>query len=79
MKKVMMSVALMAAVAVGYMMTGSNESEMNVSDLTSANVEALADDINLVVGCKPSQHYVCFVGGGLFTEKEPIFDNEAAY
>ena len=46
MKKVMMSVALMAAVAVGYLMTSSNESEVNVSDLTSANVEALADEIN---------------------------------
>ena len=46
MKKVMMSVALMAAVAVSYLMTSSNESEVNVSDLTSANVEALADEIN---------------------------------
>lgn len=32
----------MAAVAVGYLTTSSNESEVNVSDLTSANVEALA-------------------------------------
>ena len=32
----------MAAVAVGYLTTSSNESEMNVSDLTSANVGALA-------------------------------------
>ena len=37
-----MSVALMAAVTVGYLTTSSNESEVNVSDLTSANVEALA-------------------------------------
>ena len=79
MKKFIMSVALMATVAVGYLTTSSNESEVNVSDLTSANVEALADDINLVVGCKPSVSYVCFVGGALFTEKEPIFDNEATY
>ncbi|MBP3833629.1 MAG: hypothetical protein ILA03_06700 [Bacteroidaceae bacterium] len=42
MKKFLMSVALMAAVAVSYLMTGSDESEVNVSDLTSANVEALA-------------------------------------
>lgn len=42
MKKFLMSVALMAAVAVGYLTTSSNESEVNVSDLTSANVEALA-------------------------------------
>ena len=32
----------MAAVTVGYLTTSSNESEVNVSDLTSANVEALA-------------------------------------
>ena len=42
MKKFLMSVALMAAVAAGYLMTGSNESEMNVSDLTKANIEAVA-------------------------------------
>ena len=42
MKKFLMSVALMAAVAIGYLITGSNESEMNMSDLTSVNVEALA-------------------------------------
>lgn len=48
MKKFLMSVALMSAIAiaVGYMITGSNESEMNMSDLTSTNIEALA-----VAGC----------------------------
>ena len=46
MKKLLMSVALVAAVAAGYMMTGSNESEVNMSDLAKANVEALADGIN---------------------------------
>ena len=43
-----MSVALVAAFAAGYMMTSSNESEVNVNDLTQANVEALADDLNYI-------------------------------
>ena len=51
MKKLLMSVALVAAVAAGYMMTGSNESELNMSDLASANVEALADDDKCPNGC----------------------------
>lgn len=38
-----MSVALVTAVSAGYMMIGSNESEMKLSDLTLTNVEALAD------------------------------------
>lgn len=51
MKKLLMKVALVAAVAAGYMVTGSNESEMYMSDLTSANVEALADDDKCPNGC----------------------------
>ena len=47
MKKLLMSVILVAAVAAGYMMTGSNESEVNVSDLAKANVEALAQHVEV--------------------------------
>ena len=48
MKKVLMSVALVSAIAIaaGYSMIGSDKSEENVADLTSANVEALADGLN---------------------------------
>lgn len=44
MKKFLMSVALFSAIATaaGYSMIGSDESEVGVTDLTSANVEALA-------------------------------------
>lgn len=63
MKKFLMSVALVAAVAAGYMITGSNESEVNVSDLTQSNVEALAEDSegenNRAPGCKFSLLYIC--------------------
>ncbi len=47
MKKVMMSVALVSAIAAGYSMIGSDKSEENVADLTSANVEALAQVIEI--------------------------------
>lgn len=60
MKKFLMSVALMAAVAIGYLITGSNESEMNMSDLTSVNVEALAQII-IVKEC------IC-TGAGVFCD-----------
>ena len=48
MKKVIMSVALFSAIAIaaGYSMIGSEKSDVNMSDLAQANVEALADDIN---------------------------------
>ena len=48
MKKVLMSVALVSAIAIaaGYSMISSDKSEMSMSDLAQANVEALADDIN---------------------------------
>lgn len=43
MKKILMSVALFSAIATaaGYSMIGSDESEVNVVDLSSANMEAL--------------------------------------
>ena len=47
MKKLLMSVAFVAAVAAGYTMTGSNESELNMSDLAKANVEALAQHVDI--------------------------------
>ena len=74
MKKVMMSVALISAIAIaaGYSMIGSDKSEMNVADLTSANVEALADDINSVVGCLPVQEYVCSTPRNDYSDKAPI-------
>ena len=72
MKKLLMSVALVAAVAAGYKMTGSNESEVTVSDLRSANVEALADDINSVVGCTPVAEYVCSTPRNDYDDKAPI-------
>ena len=57
MKKFLMSVALMSAIAIaaGYSMIGSDKSDMNVSDLASTNVEVLADDIN--------KSSVCLTGG----------------
>ena len=44
MKKVIMSVALISAISIaaGYSMIGSEKSDVNVSELTQANVEALA-------------------------------------
>jgi len=47
MKKLLMSVALVTAVAAGYMMTGSNESEMKLNELALANVEALAQHVDI--------------------------------
>ena len=51
MKKFLMSVALVAAVSAGYMMTGSNESEVNVNELAQANVEALAQSVDFGPFC----------------------------
>ncbi len=47
MKKFLMSVALMATVAVGYLMTDSNKSEAELTDLAAANIEALAQHITI--------------------------------
>ena len=47
MKKFLMSVALMATVAVGYLMTDSNKSEAELTDLATANIEALAQHITI--------------------------------
>lgn len=46
----MMSVALISAIAIaaGYSMIGSDKSDVSVNDLTQANVEALADDLNYI-------------------------------
>jgi hypothetical protein len=53
MKKVMMNVALILAIAIaaGYSMIGSDKSEMNVADLTSANLEALGQALPPVCSC----------------------------
>ncbi|MBO7418851.1 MAG: hypothetical protein J6U14_07960 [Bacteroidaceae bacterium] len=64
MKRFLMSVALVAAVAAGYMMAGSDKSEVNMSGLTQANVEALAenpegDGVNKIPGCKFNLLYIC--------------------
>ena len=59
MKKFFMSVALVAAIAAGYMMTSSNESEVNVNDLTQANVEALAQSIDIGVICANVDSGLC--------------------
>ena len=67
-----MSVALVAAIAAGYSMIGSGKGEVSVNDLTSANVEALADDINLVVGCTPVKDYVCSTPRNDYDDKAPI-------
>ena len=72
MKKLLMSVALVAAVAAGYMMTDSNESEMKLNELAQTNVEALADDINSVVGCSPVAKYVCSTPRNDYDDKAPI-------
>lgn len=66
-----MSVALVAAIAAGYSLIGSNES-VNMSELTQANVEALADDINAVVGCSPVDDYVCSTPRKDYDDKAPI-------
>ena len=66
MKKLLMSVALVAAVAAGYMMTGSNESELNMSDLASANVEALAQHVDIGPICAETcTGCFCNYGNGL--------------
>ena len=59
MKKVMMSVALFSAIAIaaGYSMIGSDKSDVNVSDLTSANVEALGQALPPITNCE------CICGG----------------
>lgn len=62
MKMLLMSVALVAAVAAGYMMIGSNESELNMSDLASANVEALAGGM-CPNGCLSTIGDGCFCHG----------------
>ena len=51
MKKFLMSVALVAAIAAGYSMIGSGKSEMNMNELASANVEALAQSVDFGPFC----------------------------
>ena len=72
MKNLLMSVALVAAVEAGDKMSGSDKSEVNMSDLAFANVEALADDINSVVGCTPVAEYVCSSPRNDYDDKAPI-------
>ena len=61
-----MSVALVAAVAAGYMMTGSDESEVNMSELVSTNVKVLANspDPDDYVDCKLSLLKICVTPNG---------------
>ena len=62
MKRVIMSVALVAAVAAGYMMTGSDKSEVNMSGLTQANVEVLAQSIGIGYPCAQISKESCGPG-----------------
>ena len=70
MKKVMMSVALISAIAIaaGYSMIGSEKSEMNMSDLTQVNVEAWANDpsekVVVTRDCKLSLLKICETQNG---------------
>ncbi|MBO7418912.1 MAG: hypothetical protein J6U14_08275 [Bacteroidaceae bacterium] len=57
MKRVIMSVALVAAIAAGYMMTGSNESKVNMSELAQANVEALGQALPPSCTCEKGGVY----------------------
>ncbi|MBO7418346.1 MAG: hypothetical protein J6U14_05370 [Bacteroidaceae bacterium] len=59
MKKVFMNVALVAAIAAGYMITSSNKSEMIVSELTQANVEALAQSVDFGPWCANTKNQPC--------------------
>ena len=56
-----MSVALISAIAIaaGYSMIGSNMSEVNMSDLTSANVEAMAQIIEIGPFCVNTSAQYC--------------------
>ncbi len=54
-----MSVALVTAVAAGYMMTGSNKSEVNMNELAQANVEALAQSVIIGYPCAEVCHDDC--------------------
>ena len=56
MKKVLMSVAIVSAIAIaaGYSMIGSEKSDVNMSDLTQANVEALAQALPRQCECLPA-------------------------
>jgi len=75
MKKVMMSVALFSAIAIaaGYSMIGFDKSDVNVSDLTSANVEALAGDTKEPDGCDPKEEALCKLGGVIWRDKIPVY------
>jgi len=61
MKKVLMSVALVSAIAIaaGYSMIGSEKSDVNMSDLTQANVEALAQIIEIGPFCVNTSLQFC--------------------
>jgi len=61
MKKVLMSVALVSAIAIaaGYSMIGSEKSDVNMSELTQANVEALAGSF-CPFGCLDIKDIYCY-------------------
>ena len=62
------------AITASMSMIGSDESSMNVSDLTSANVEALADGVNTLVGCNPYERAICIVMGVPLSNLTPVVD-----
>ena len=73
MKKVLMSVALVSAIAIaaGYSMIVSDKIEMSMSDLAQNNVEALADDINGIPDCV-GLGWECDLGGIIFHSKQYV-------
>lgn len=64
------------AITASMSMIGSDESSMNVSDLTSANVEALADGVQSVVGCNPLTGAWCLLLGKPLYNETPVLDKD---
>ena len=64
MRKVIMSVALVSAIAIaaGYSMIGSEKSDVNMSELTQANVEALAQSVGVGYPCAHISNDSCGPG-----------------
>ena len=64
MKKVLMSVALVSAIAItaGYSMIVSEKSDVNMSELTQANVEALAQSVGVGYPCAHVSNTSCGAG-----------------
>ena len=62
-----MSVALISAIAAGYTMIGSDKSNVNMSELASANVEALAQSVNANFVCAQITTDICTIVDGVAT------------